>query len=261
MLELQGIVKVFNRGTQDEKVALAGIDLTVEEGEFITIIGSNGAGKSTLLNVVAGTYTPDEGRVLVDGEDVTRDPDFKMARYLARVFQDPSAGTAAQMTIEENLCMAELRGRRRGLRWGVTRARRERYREVLRVLELGLENRLRDKVGLLSGGQRQSLALLMATLSMPRLLLLDEHTAALDPKTADKVIQLTDMMVREHRLTTLMVTHNMNQAIQYGNRMIMLHEGRIQLDLSGDDKRNLTVAEVVEKFGQSLKDETLLSAG
>ncbi len=258
MLELQGVVKIFNPGTQDEKTALDGIDLTVEEGEFITIIGSNGAGKSTLLNVVAGTHTPDGGRVLVDGEDVTRDPDYKMARYLARVFQNPSAGTAAEMTIEENLCMAELRGQRRGLRWGVTRARRDRYREVLRVLELGLEDRLRDKVGLLSGGQRQSLALLMATLSVPRLLLLDEHTAALDPRTAEKVIRLTDRVVREHRLTTLMITHNMNQAIQYGSRMIMLHEGRIQLDLSGDDKRNLTVTEVVEKFGQSLKDETLL---
>jgi putative ABC transport system ATP-binding protein len=261
MLELRGVIKIFNKGTQDEKTALNGIDLRVGEGEFITIIGSNGAGKSTLLNAIAGTCTPDLGQILVDGDDVTQAPDYRMARHLARVFQDPAAGTAASMSIEENLCMAELRGQRRGLRWGVNSSRRDRYRQVLKVLDLGLEDRLRDKVGLLSGGQRQSLALLMATLSTPRLLLLDEHTAALDPRTADKVMTLTDVMVHEHRLTTLMVTHNMNQAIQHGSRMIMLHEGRTQLDLQGEDKQNLTVAEVVAKFGQTLKDETLLSAG
>jgi putative ABC transport system ATP-binding protein len=224
MLELRGVIKIFNKGTQDEKTALNGIDLRVGEGEFITIIGSNGAGKSTLLNAIAGTCTPDLGQILVDGDDVTQAPDYRMARHLARVFQDPAAGTAASMSIEENLCMAELRGQRRGLRWGVNSSRRDRYRQVLKVLDLGLEDRLRDKVGLLSGGQRQSL-------------------------------------VHEHRLTTLMVTHNMNQAIQHGSRMIMLHEGRTQLDLQGEDKQNLTVAEVVAKFGQTLKDETLLSAG
>jgi putative ABC transport system ATP-binding protein len=261
MLELEGIVKVFNRGTQDEKRALDGIELTVEQGDFVTVIGSNGAGKSTLLNAIAGTILPDGGRIRVRGEDVTRTPDYARARHLARVFQNPSMGTAATMTIEENLCLAELRGRKRGLRWGVTSARRRRYREVVAVLELGLEDRLTDRVGLLSGGQRQSLALLMATLNPPELLLLDEHTAALDPRTADKVMKLTGARIREHRLTTLMVTHNMHQAIRYGNRLLMLHEGRVQMDLRGDEKQGLTVAEVVAKFGQSLKDETLLTAG
>jgi len=260
MLALENVVKVFNRGTQDEKRALNGVSLAVESGDFVTVIGSNGAGKSTLLNAIAGTIRPDGGRVHVAGEDVTEAPDHAMARHLARVFQNPSMGTAATMTIEENLCLAELRGKRRGLRWGVTQARRQQYREVLKVLELGLEDRLGDRVGLLSGGQRQSLALLMATLTLPQLLLLDEHTAALDPKTADKVMELTDAVVGEHRLTTLMVTHNMHQAIRYGNRLIMLHEGRVQLDLRGEDKKNLTVAEVVAKFGQSLKDESLLCA-
>jgi len=205
MLELDDVTKVFNRGTQDEKRALNGARLAVESGDFVTIIGSNGAGKSTLLNAIAGTIVPDGGRIRVRGEDVTATPDHAMARHLARVFQNPSMGTAATMTIEENLCLAELRGKRRGLRWGVTQARRQRYREVLQVLELGLEDRLGDRVGLLSGGQRQSLALLMATLTLPELLLLDEHTAALDPRTADKVMELTDAVVREHRLTTLMI--------------------------------------------------------
>lgn len=260
MLVLENITKIFNRGTQDEKVALDELNLTIERGDFVTVIGSNGAGKSTMLNIIAGTYQPDAGRVYIAGQDVTKSPEHAMGRYLARVFQDPTLGTAAAMSIEENLCLAELRGHRRGLGWGVTRARRRRYRKVLEVLELGLEDRLRDKVGLLSGGQRQSLALLMTTLTMPQLLLLDEHTAALDPKTADKVMQLTDKVVRENHLTTLMVTHNMNQALRYGNRMIMLHQGRVQLDVSGEEKTNLTVREVVAKFGRTLKDETLLSA-
>jgi putative ABC transport system ATP-binding protein len=259
MLQLDGVTKVFNRGTQDEKRALNGVRLEVDAGDFVTVIGSNGAGKSTLLNAIAGTIRPDDGRILVRGEDVTAAPDHAMARHLARVFQNPSMGTAATMTIEENLCLAELRGQRRGLRWGVTHARRRRYREVLKVLELGLEDRLGDRVGLLSGGQRQSLALLMATLTLPELLLLDEHTAALDPRTADKVMELTGAVVAEHRLTTLMVTHNMHQAIRYGNRLVMLHQGRVQLDLRGEEKTRLTVAEVVEKFGHSLKDESLLS--
>ena len=260
MLVLQDIVKIFNPGTQDEKRALNGLNLTVGEGQFITIIGSNGAGKSTLLNVVAGTFAPDGGTIRVDGRDVTRSPDYRMAGYLARVFQNPTLGTAASMTIEENLCLAELRGKKRGLKWGVTGSRRKRYREVLQVLGLGLENRLRDKVGLLSGGQRQSLALLMTTLNLPRLLLLDEHTAALDPKTADKVMSLTSEVIQNHKLTTLMVTHNMNQALGYGDRMIMLHQGRIQLDVGGEEKAGLTVSQIVSKFGQTLKDETLLAA-
>ncbi len=236
MLVLQDIVKIFNPGTQDEKRALDGLSLVVTQGEFITIIGSNGAGKSTLLNVVAGTFRPDEGAIQVNGADVTREPDYARASHLARVFQDPTLGTAASMSIEENLCLAELRGKRRGLKWGVTGSRRKRYRNMLKVLDLGLEERLKDKVGLLSGGQRQSLSLLMTTLTLPRLLLLDEHTAALDPQTAAKVMSLTDQMIRDHKLTTLMVTHNMNQALDYGNRMIMLHQGRIQLDVGGEEK-------------------------
>ena len=259
MLTLESITKIFNRGTQDEKRALDDFTLEVAEGDFITIIGSNGAGKTTLLNVIAGTVDPDEGQITVDGHDVTRWPDFQMARFISRVFQSPTMGTAGDMTIEENLCMAELRGRKRGFKWGVTKGRRAEYRNILKVLELGLEDRLKQSVSLLSGGQRQSLTLLMTTLALPRLLLLDEHTAALDPRTAAKVMDLTDAMVRENRLTTLMVTHNMNQALRYGNRMVMLHQGKIQLDIKGEDKQKLTVAEIVAEFGQTLKDETLLS--
>ncbi|MBW1982763.1 MAG: ABC transporter ATP-binding protein [Deltaproteobacteria bacterium] len=258
MLTLHNITKIFNRGTQDEKKALDCLSLEVARGDFVTIIGSNGAGKSTLLNVIAGTLRPDEGRILVDGQDVTREPEYSMAKYLARVFQDPAMGTAGEMTIEENLCLAELRGKKRGLRWGVTRSRRSRYRQALSVLDMGLEDRLRDKVGLLSGGQRQVLAVLMATLSMPRVLLLDEHTAALDPRMAEKVMELTDRLVREHRLTTLMVTHNMHQALRYGSRMIMLHQGRIQLAVAGEQKKQLGVNDILARFGHSLKDETLL---
>lgn len=259
IITLAGITKIFNRGTQDEKRALDGIDLDIAPADFITVIGSNGAGKTTLLNIIAGTYQPDEGRIMIENQDVTRDPDYKMAGHVARVFQDPTQGTAAKMTIEENLSLSELRGKKRGLKWGVTKSRRQRYHEVLKILDLGLEDRLKQDVGLLSGGQRQSLTLLMATLSLPRLLLLDEHTAALDPKTADKVSELTEKMVTEHSLTTLMVTHNMNQALHYGNRMIMLHQGRVQLDVSGEEKQKLTVREVIDKFGKTLKDETLLS--
>ena len=261
MLVLENIVKIFNKGTQDEKKALDDLSLKVEEGEFVTVIGSNGARKSTLLNIVAGTHQPDCGRVSVAGRDVTRRREHEMAAYLARVFQDPTAGTAAKMTIEENLSLAEKRGCRRGLGWGVTGVRRARYRELLKILELGLETRLKDRVGLLSGGQRQSLALLITTLEIPRLLLLYEHTAALDPKTADKVMDLTEKVISENRLTSLMITHNMNQAIRYGNRMIMLHQGRVQLDVSGRDKEKLTVADVIASFGKSLKDETLFTAG
>ncbi|MBW2443499.1 MAG: ATP-binding cassette domain-containing protein [Deltaproteobacteria bacterium] len=259
MLTLKGVTKIFNKGTQDEKRALDDFSLEVAGGDFITIIGSNGAGKTTLLNVIAGTIEADEGQVMVDGQDVTRWPDFQMAQFISRVFQSPTMGTAGDMTIEENLCMAELRGKKRGLRWGVTRDRRARYREVLQVLDLGLEDRLKQAVGLLSGGQRQSLTLLMTTLAMPKVLLLDEHTAALDPRTATKVMDLTDAMVRKNNLTTLMVTHNMTQALKYGNRMVMLHQGKVQLDIQGEEKTKLTVAEIVAQFGQTLKDETLLS--
>jgi len=260
MLTLKGITKIFNRGTQDEKRALDDLSLDVPDSDFVTIIGSNGAGKTTLLNVLAGTVEPDEGQLLVDGRDVTRWPDYKMARFISRVFQSPTMGTAGEMTIEENLCMAELRGKKRGLKWGVTGSRRSRYKEVLKVLDLGLEDRLKQSVGMLSGGQRQSLTLLMTTLALPRVLLLDEHTAALDPRTAAKVMDLTDSMVRENRLTTLMVTHNMNQALKYGNRMVMLHQGRIQLDIQGEEKKKMSVADIIAEFGQTLKDETLLSA-
>jgi len=259
MLTLKNITKVFNPGTQDEKRALDDFSLEVADGDFITIIGSNGAGKTTLLNVIAGTEAPDEGQLMVDGRDVTTWPDFQMAQYVSRVFQSPTMGTAGDMTIEENLCMAELRGKKRGLKWGVTKKRRSDYREILKVLDLGLEDRLKQSVGLLSGGQRQSLTLLMTTLTLPKVLLLDEHTAALDPRTATKVMGLTDTMVRENRLTTLMVTHNMNQALKYGNRMVMLHQGRIQLDIQGEEKQNLTTTQIVAQFGQTLKDETLLS--
>jgi putative ABC transport system ATP-binding protein len=259
MLTLENITKVFNQGTQDEKRALDDFSLAVADGDFITIIGSNGAGKTTLLNVIAGTEEPDEGQLIVDGRDVTKWPDFQMAKYISRVFQSPTMGTAGDMTIEENLCMAELRGKKRGLKWGVTKNRRSSYRETLKILDLGLEDRLKQTVGLLSGGQRQSLTLLMTTLAMPKVLLLDEHTAALDPRTASMVMDLTDTMVGENRLTTLMVTHNMTQALKYGNRMVMLHQGKIQLDIQGEEKKKLTVAEIVAQFGQTLKDETLLS--
>ena len=259
MLTLKNITKIFNHGTQDEKRALNDFSLEVTDGDFITIIGSNGAGKTTLLNVIAGTEAPDEGQLIVDGQDVTKWPDFQMAKYISRVFQSPTMGTAGEMTIEENLCMAELRGKKRGLKWGVTRGRRLSYIETLKVLDLGLEDRLKQSVGLLSGGQRQSLTLLMTTLALPKVLLLDEHTAALDPRTATKVMDLTDSMVRKNRLTTLMVTHNMTQALKYGNRMVMLHQGKVQLDIQGEEKEKLTVAEIVAQFGQTLKDETLLS--
>jgi len=260
MVILQNLKKTFNRNTIDEKVAINGIGLKVGKGEFITVIGSNGAGKTTLLNLIAGSYLPDEGKILIAGREVTLLPEYRRAEFLGRIFQNPLMGTASSMTIEENLSMAELRGKSRGLSWGVTKKQRERYRDLLRTLELGLENRLGDRVSLLSGGQRQCLTLLMATLSLPKLLLLDEHTASLDPKTAEKVIHLTDRIVRENELTTIMVTHNMVQAINFGDRMIMLHEGKVQFDIQGREKKSLTVDEVVKRFGEKLllEDETLL---
>ncbi len=258
MVRLEGLRKVFKKGTIDEKTAMDGLSLQIAEGDFVTVIGSNGAGKTTMLNLISGTYTPDEGEIFIDGDKVTHLPEHRRARYLGRIFQDPLMGTAASMSIEENLAMADLRGRRRGLGWGVKKARRDYYRDTLKMLDLGLEDRLKDNVTLLSGGQRQSLTLLMATLSMPKLLLLDEHTAALDPKTADLVMELTEKIVAENNLTTIMVTHNMNQAIKHGNVMIMLHEGKLKYDVQGEAKSSLTVEEVVKRFGADLKDEALL---
>lgn len=258
MVRLENITKIFSKGTIDEKVAIDGITLHIRKGDFITIIGSNGAGKTTVLNLTAGTFAPDEGDIFIDDSRVTRLPEHRRAKYLGRIFQDPLMGTAATMTIEENLAMADLRGQIRGLRWGIKEARRDHYREILKMLDLGLETRLKDTVSLLSGGQRQSLTLLMVTLSLPKLLLLDEHTAALDPKTAQRVMELTQKIIEENNLTTVMVTHNMQQAIKYGNRMIMLHEGKVQFDIEGEEKSALTVEEVVKRFGAELKDEALL---
>ena len=251
MLELQNIYKTFNAGTINEKRALNGVSLTLKEGDFVTVIGGNGAGKSTLLNAVAGVWPVDRGSILIDGVDVTRLPEHKRAKYIGRVFQDPMTGTAATMQIEENLALAKRRGHRRTLRPGITRAEREEYRELLKILDLGLEDRLTSKVGLLSGGQRQALTLLMASLVKPKLLLLDEHTAALDPKTAAKVLSATEQIVRRDRLTTLMITHNMRDAIAHGNRLIMMYEGRVALDISGEEKKRLTVEDLLAKFGQA----------
>ena len=258
MVRLENITKIFSKGTIDEKVAINGITLHIRKGDFITIIGSNGAGKTTVLNLTSGTLAPDEGDIFIDDSRVTRLPEHRRAKYLGRIFQDPLMGTAATMTIEENLAMADLRGQIRGLRWGIKKERRDHYREILKMLDLGLETRLKDNVSLLSGGQRQSLTLLMVTLSLPKLLLLDEHTAALDPKTAQRVMELTQKIIEENNLTTVMVTHNMQQAIKYGNRMIMLHEGKVQFDIEGKEKSALTVEEVVKRFGAELKDEALL---
>ena len=258
MIRFESITKTFSKGTIDEKVAINGISLHVRKGDFITVIGSNGAGKTTILNLISGTVPPDEGDIFIDGSRVTHLPEHRRAKYLGRIFQNPLTGTAASMTIEQNLAMADLRGQPRGLRWGIKNSRRDHYREILKVLDLGLETRLKDTVSLLSGGQRQSLTLLMVTVSLPKLLLLDEHTAALDPKTAQKVLDLTQKIIEKNNLTTIMVTHNMLQAIKYGNRMIMLHEGRVQFDIEGEEKLALTVEEVVRRFGAELKDEALL---
>ena len=264
MLKLSHVKKTFNRGTVTEKRALTGVDLTLADGDFVTVIGGNGAGKSTLLNMIAGVYPLDSGTIELDGEDISRLSEPKRAKYLGRVFQDPMRGTAADMQIEENLALAKRRGERRTLRWGITRPEREEYAELLKMLDLGLETRMQAKVGLLSGGQRQALTLLMATLTNPRVLLLDEHTAALDPKTASKVLELTEQIVDERKLTTLMVTHNMNDAIRLGNRLIMMHEGRVIYDVAGEEKRALTVPDLLQKFeevsgGELANDRMLLS--
>lgn len=248
MLELKNIHKTFNPGTINEKVALNGLDLSLDDGDFVTVIGGNGAGKSTMLNAVAGTWMVDEGQILIDGEDVTKLPEHKRAIYLGRVFQDPMTGTAATMEIQENLALAKRRGKRRLLAPGITKAEREEYVSLLAPLGLGLETRLTSKVGLLSGGQRQALTLLMATLKKPKLLLLDEHTAALDPKTAAKVLDLTETIVNRDRLTTIMITHNMRDAILHGNRLIMMWEGRVVLDIRGEEKKHLTVNDLLQQF-------------
>ena len=248
MLELKGVSMTFNMGTINEKKALIDIDFTIEDGDFITVIGGNGAGKSTLLNVIAGVYMPEKGSVVLGGKDITRLPEHKRAKYLGRVFQDPMMGTAASMEIQENLALANRRGKMRGLRWGVGKKEKAFFKQKLEFLGLGLEDRMTAKVGLLSGGQRQALTLLMATLKRPELLLLDEHTAALDPKTAARVLDVTEELTSGEKLTTLMITHNMKDAIRYGNRLIMMHEGRIINDVRGEEKSKLTVAELLDKF-------------
>ena len=264
MLELDRISKTFNPGTVNEKRALNALSLTLEDGDFVTVIGSNGAGKSTMLNAIAGVWPIDDGRIVLDGEDITALPEHKRAAHIGRVFQDPMLGTAPTMWLEENLALAMRRGEKRSLRWGITNAEREEYRERLRSLGLGLEDRLTAKVGLLSGGQRQAVTLLMATLKKPKLLLLDEHTAALDPATAQKVLLLSDRLVSESSLTTLMITHNMSDAIRHGNRLVMMTKGQIILDVRGEKKSRLTKAELIDAFaeisGTGLdSDEVLLS--
>lgn len=264
MLELHQVCKTFNIGTINEKTALREIDLHLNEGDFVTVIGGNGAGKSTMLNAIAGVWPVDGGTISIDGVDVTGLPEYRRAPYIGRVFQDPMMGTAANMEIEENLALAFRRGCRRTVRWGVTRSERERYREALKRLGLGLEDRMASKVGLLSGGQRQALTLLMATLRKPKLLLLDEHTAALDPATAAKVLELSDRFVAENNLTAMMITHNMTDAIRHGNRLLMMNAGKIILDISGEDKKKLKKADLLQKFAeiagvQEETDEVLLS--
>lgn len=250
MLELKNIWKTFNAGTVNEKQALRGLNLTLHDGDFVTVIGGNGAGKSTMLNAVAGTWGVDAGSIIIDGTDVTRLPEYKRAKFIGRVFQDPMMGTAPTMQIEENLALAARRGQRRGLGWGITKAERAEYREMLESLDLGLENRLTSKVGLLSGGQRQALTLLMAALKRPKLLLLDEHTAALDPKTAAKVLALSDQIVEKNQLTTMMVTHNMRDAIVHGNRLIMMYDGQVVIDVAGEEKKKLTVPDLLALFSK-----------
>ena len=251
MLKLTNITKTFNPGTITEKKALRGIDLTLEDGDFVTVIGGNGAGKSTLLNLIAGVHYTDTGSIELDGMNLTHKPEYYRARFLGRVFQDPMMGTAANMGIEENLAMAYRRGKRRGLKWHIKSSEKDIYKNQLKLLDLGLENRMTVKVGLLSGGQRQALTLLMSCLQKPRLLLLDEHTAALDPKTAAKVLELTEEFVNRDHLTTFMVTHNMKDAIRYGNRLIMMMDGKIVFDVRGEEKKNLTVEDLLEKFSTS----------
>ena len=264
MLDIKNVEKTFNPGTINEKKALNNINLHLDEGDFVTVIGGNGAGKSTMLNMVAGVYPVDCGSIVIDGVDVTRLPEYKRAKYLGRVFQDPMTGTAADMQIEENLALAARRGKRRTLRAGITAKERKEYIELLKILDLGLEKRLTAKVGLLSGCQRQALTLLMATLKQPKVLLLDEHTAALDPKTAKKVLDITESIVEKNNLTTIMITHNMADAIRVGNRLIMMHEGQIVVDVKGEEKKNLTIEQLLQLFeassgSQFTSDKVMLS--
>lgn len=262
MLEIKNVSKTFNVGTVNEKKALSNINLKLNEGDFVTVIGGNGAGKSTMLNMIAGVYPVDCGNIIVDGVDITKLPEYKRAKYLGRVFQDPMTGTAADMQIEENLALAKRRGQRRTLKPGIMNGEREEYKELLKTLDLGLEERLTSKVGLLSGGQRQALTLLMATLKKPKILLLDEHTAALDPKTAKKVLDITEEIVAKNNLTTIMITHNMADAIRVGNRLIMMNNGKIIFDVSGEEKKKLTTADLLEKFkisaGEELNNDRML---
>lgn len=248
MLEICDVYKTFNRGTVNEKAALKGLSLKLEEGDFVTVIGGNGAGKSTMLNAVAGVWPVDSGKIIIDGEDITSLPEHRRAKYIGRVFQDPMTGTAATMQIDENLALAKRRGKNRGLRSNLSKAETAEFKELLKSLDLGLEDRITSKVGLLSGGQRQALTLLMATLEKPKVLLLDEHTAALDPKTAAKVLEATERIVTGNKLTTLMITHNMKDAIIHGNRLIMMNEGKIILDIRGKEKENLTVEDLLHQF-------------
>lgn len=263
-LEINDVHKVFNRGTINEKIALDGVNLKLNDGDFVTIIGGNGAGKSTTLNAIAGVWPVDYGKIVIDGNDITGLSEHKRAVYLGRVFQDPMTGTAATMDIEENMAIAHRRGEKRTLRWGISKAERELFRDKLSTLGLGLEDRMTSKVGLLSGGQRQAITLLMASLKQPKLLLLDEHTAALDPKTAAKVLEISDKIIAENHLTAMMVTHNMKDAIAHGNRLVMMHEGKVIYDVSGDEKKNLHVKDLLAKFeevsgGEFANDRMILA--
>ena len=255
MLKLDNIHKTFNPGTINEKIALNGVNLTLNEGDFVTVIGGNGAGKSTTLNAIAGVWPIDSGKIYIGGDDVTKLSEHKRAKYLGRVFQDPMTGTATTMSIEENMAIAARRGEKRGLSWGITHQERDTYREMLKALDLGLEDRLTSKVGLLSGGQRQAITLLMASIKKPKLLLLDEHTAALDPKTAAKVLEISDKIIAENHLTAMMVTHNMKDAIVHGNRLIMMHEGKVILNISGEEKKKLTVEDLLHQFEKVSSEE------
>lgn len=264
MLEIKDVHKTFNAGTINEKVALDGVNLNLNPGDFVTIIGGNGAGKSTTLNAIAGVWPIDQGEIIIDGTDISGLSEHKRATYLGRVFQDPMVGTAATMSIEENMAIAARRGQKRGFGWGITKQERDDFREKLKELDLGLEDRLSSRVGLLSGGQRQAVTLLMATLKNPKLLLLDEHTAALDPKTAAKVLGLSDKLIQENNLTAMMVTHNMKDAIAHGNRLIMMHEGKVIYDVSGEEKKNLHVSDLLAKFeevsdGEFANDRMMLA--
>ena len=263
MLKLQNVRKVFGKGTANEKVALDKVSFTMNPGDFITVIGGNGAGKSTTLNAIAGLFFVGDGYIEIDGNDVTKLPEYKRAKYIGRVFQDPRMGTATNMSIEENLAMALRRGKARGLHKGITREEKSKFREYLEMLDLGLENRMSTKTGLLSGGQRQAITLLMATMTKPQLLLLDEHTAALDPKTAKKVLELTEKIIAEDKLTALMVTHNMRDAIKLGNRLMMMHKGNVLIDVCEEDKKYLQVADLLKMFekasgGQNVDNDRML---